>query len=78
MQESKTIEMFSGIPVKQLKANDASRTELDLSLSVGCGVAEALVLGALLKVRVCSFGAVCAARICFGLCGCVKRVLVLQ
>ena len=77
MQESKTIEMFSGIPVKQLKANDASRTVLDLSQS-GCGVAEALVLGALLKVRVCSFGAVCAARICFGLCGCVKRVLVLK
>ena len=77
MQESRTIETFSGISVKQLKAEPASRTELDLSES-GCGVAEALVLGALLKVRVCSFGAVCAARICFGLCGSVKRVLVLK
>ena len=63
--------------MRALKANDAAVTEVNL-VDSGCGLAEASVLGALLKVRVCSFGAVCAARICFGLCGCVKRVLVLK
>ena len=64
VQESKTIETYSGIPVKQLKANDASLTELNLQVT-GCGVAEALVLRALLKVRF-SFTVLCTAqaRVC--------------
>ena len=49
VQESKTLEIVSGIPVAKLKANDPEVTSLDLKGS-GCGPAEAFILGAILKV----------------------------
>jgi hypothetical protein len=49
LQESKTIEVFSGIPVAALKSNDEKTTELNLKNS-GCGQVEGALLGALLKV----------------------------
>ena len=47
--ESKTMDTFSGIPVRKLLENDASVAQLDLGSS-GCGVVEAAVLGEVLKV----------------------------
>ena len=51
MQESKALETVSGIPVAKLKVNDPDATSLDLASS-GCGPAEAVILGAILKVVV--------------------------
>ena len=53
-QEHPTLETFSGIPLRSLLQNDAKVTELDLRRS-GCGVFEAVLLAAVLKVlRVCA------------------------
>ena len=51
LQESRTLETVSGIPVAKLKANDPDATSLSLK-KTGCGPAETAILGAILKVVV--------------------------